>query len=95
MFLGALRAVLVHALLTCGDCGCLCGSQGNICSWEFEMVPDTRKTNFSRWVGLLVHSGALWKFLDCVTIILLRLHLEMEDTSEQPCKFQACLYICQ
>jgi len=22
------------------------------------MVPDTRKTKFSRWVGLLVHSGA-------------------------------------
>ncbi|KAK9832555.1 hypothetical protein WJX81_008597 [Elliptochloris bilobata] len=32
-------------------------NDGDICAWEFEMVPDTRKTNFSRWVGLLVHSG--------------------------------------
>ena len=38
---------------------CLCGSEGTTCAWEFEMVPDTRKTNFSRWVGLLVHCGAL------------------------------------
>jgi len=34
------------------------GSVGDACLWEFDMVPDTRKTNFSRWVGLLVHSGA-------------------------------------
>ncbi len=33
-------------------------SVGDACVWEVEMVPDTRKTNFSRWVGLLVHTGA-------------------------------------
>ena len=39
---------------------CAPGSNGDACVWELEMVPDTRKTNFSRWVGLLVHSGAAW-----------------------------------
>jgi len=34
------------------------GSVGDACVWEVDMVPDTRKTKFSRWVGLLVHSGA-------------------------------------